>query len=83
MLRIRQKRWSYGDLLLIALLLGTGTSALLAQSLGGTLRGRVRDASGGVIAATEVTARDTEKGILYQTRTDDMGVYQIALPVAR
>jgi hypothetical protein len=63
----------------MALLLGTGVA--LAQSVGGTLRGRVRDASGGVIAGARLTARDTARGILFETRTDEMGVYQIALPV--
>ncbi|MBI4481106.1 MAG: carboxypeptidase regulatory-like domain-containing protein, partial [Acidobacteria bacterium] len=54
---------------------------LQAQSVGGTLRGRVRDTSGGAISAAEVVARDTAKGITYQTRSDAQGLYQMALPV--
>jgi len=54
---------------------------LRAQSVGGTLRGRVRDTSGGVISGAEVVARDTAKGITYQTRSDAQGLYQMALPV--
>lgn len=57
-----------------------GSGKLDAQSVGGTLRGRVRDASGAVVAAAAVRARDEEKGILYPTPTDSLGLYQIALP---
>jgi hypothetical protein len=65
---------------LIALWMLLACAAGMAQSLGGTLRGRVRDASGGVIADASISARDVAKGIVYQTRTDAAGLYQIALP---
>jgi len=58
-------------------------SALLAQSVGATIRGRVRDASGGVVSGAQVSVRDTERGIVYQTLTDSMGIYQVATPVGR
>ncbi|HWP84345.1 MAG TPA: carboxypeptidase regulatory-like domain-containing protein [Terriglobia bacterium] len=54
---------------------------LVAQSVGGTVRGRVQDASGGVIHGAEVVARDAAKGISYQTRSDSLGLYQLELPV--
>ncbi|MBI3934429.1 MAG: TonB-dependent receptor [Acidobacteria bacterium] len=63
------------------LILFTAAGTLRAQSVGGTLRGRLRDASGGVISGAEVVARDTAKGIAYQTRSDTQGLYQITLPV--
>lgn len=49
--------------------------------MGGTIRGRVQDASGGVVAGAPITVRDTAKGLVYQTRTDSLGLYAVALPV--
>lgn len=68
-------------LLLLGLLSGTLWSAasLPAQSLEGTIRGRVRDSSGGVISGASVSFRDTEKGLAYETRTDALGLYQVEL----
>jgi len=53
---------------------------LYAQTLDGTLRGRVLDASGGVITEAQVTVRDSDKGIVYTTRSDASGLYQLELP---
>jgi carboxypeptidase family protein len=68
-------------LFLVFLLLHPQPVALFAQSVGGTIRGRILDSSGGAVARAQVNVRDTEKGLLYQTLADSMGLYQLALPV--
>ena len=55
-------------------------SFLPAQSLDGTLRGRIRDASGGAIAQVQITLRDADKGFSFATRSDALGLYQADLP---
>jgi hypothetical protein len=66
--------------ILLVLALYSGGHVTSAQSVGGTVRGRVRDASGAVIAGADVIARDVAKGIAYQTRSDVSGLYQLSLP---
>ena len=68
-------------LVVLGLWMGLGDQPGSAQSLGGTIRGRVRDASGGVISGTPITVRDMDKGIVYETRSDTMGLYQISVPM--
>ena len=67
--------------LVLVLWLGLGDQPGRAQSVGGTIRGRVRDASGGVISGAQFTVRDMDKGILHETRSDALGLYQITLPM--
>ncbi len=69
--------------LIVVLGIAWGSGNLAAQSVEGTLRGRVRDASGAVVTAATVRARDAEKGLLYPTQTDSLGLFQIALPPGR
>jgi hypothetical protein len=64
-------------LLLVALLLAASASA---QSLDGTIRGRVLDASGSAIAQAQITLRDADKGVSFATRSDALGLYQAELP---
>src|SRR5437773_1196230 len=55
---------------------------LAAQTVTGTLEGRVTDASGGVIAAAEITAKNTETGLVRGTKTNPDGYYRLTfLPV--
>ncbi|MGH9785765.1 MAG: TonB-dependent receptor domain-containing protein, partial [Terriglobia bacterium] len=65
---------------ILLLFVSLGNDVGLAQTLEGTIRGRVRDASGGVIPNATIAFRDTEKGIPYETRADTMGLYQAELP---
>ena len=67
-------------LLVLAFWLSLGNHFGVAQTLEGTVRGRIRDASGGVISGASLTFRDTEKGLAYETRTDALGLYQAELP---
>ena len=80
MTRLIRPRRETITFLFIFLLLGPGI-ALQAQSVGAMIRGRVQDASGGVVAGAPITVRDTAKGLVYQTRTDSLGLYAVALPV--
>ncbi len=60
-----------------------GSASLLAQSLGGTIRGKVLDSSGGVIGGARVLVLDSDRGIVYQTLADTSGLYQVSVPVSR
>lgn len=63
-----------------ALLLTMG--GLLAQTVTGTLEGRIADSSAGVIAGASVTARNLETGLRRSTKTNQDGYYQLTfLPV--
>lgn len=53
-----------------------------AQTVTGTLEGRVRDTSGGAIPAASLTATNIETGLVRKTMADGAGYFQIAfLPV--
>lgn len=75
--RAKSPSWAF----FIFFWLGLAPTIILAQSVGGTIRGRVQDPSGGVISQAEIRVRDAGKGLAYQTVTDSMGMYQVALPV--
>ncbi|MBI4460241.1 MAG: TonB-dependent receptor [Acidobacteria bacterium] len=62
-------------------LLCQSPGASYGQSVSGTVRGRVQDESGGVIAGAQVSAHSIDKGIDYPTQTDSLGLYQLTLPV--
>jgi carboxypeptidase family protein len=80
MLKSLSRRRSKVILALAACTVSASVS-LKAQSVGGTIRGRVRDASAAAIAGAGVAAHEVAKGIVYQTRSDAQGLYQLALPV--
>ena len=63
------------------LVLLTPQVAVHAQSVGGTIRGQVRDSSGGAIASAVLLLRDTDKGLDYTGHSDPSGVFQFAAPV--
>jgi hypothetical protein len=50
---------------------------LAAQTVTGTVEGRVTDASGGVIAAAEVNARNAETALTRSTKTNQDGYYRL------
>ena len=69
--------------LVILFLVNWWPEYLGAQSVGGTIRGRVRDSSGGLVAEADLRVQDMEKGIIYPSQTDSQGMYQVALPPGR
>ncbi len=55
---------------------------LPAQTVTGTLEGRITDPSGGVVAGAEVTAKNNDTGLIRVARTNKSGYFQITfLPV--
>ena len=58
---------------LALLILGTG-SATSAQTVGGTLRGTVTDATGGVVPGATVTAQNEATGAKFSTFTSSAGL---------
>ena len=64
------------------LLVGVLSSAiLLAQSYTASLRGVVTDASSAALPAARVTVTDTERGVRFETVSDQLGRYATtALP---
>ncbi len=57
-------------------------TALLAQSVNGTLTGIVTDASDSVVAGAKVSIRNLDTGITKATETTAAGVYTMPLPPA-
>src|SRR6267142_2938441 len=51
--------------------------SLRAQTVSGTILGRIQDQQGAVVATTEVTARNLETGAVRKTNADDNGTYRI------
>jgi hypothetical protein len=51
---------------------------LLAQSFRGSIRGKVVDPSGSVIARAKVTAKNSATGLVRETATGDAGAYVLA-----
>ncbi len=51
---------------------------LLAQSFRGSIRGKVVDPSGGLIAGAKVTARNNATGQVRESSTGDDGAYVLA-----
>src|SRR5437867_10383979 len=51
--------------------------SLRAQTVSGTIQGLIQDQQGGVVARTEVTARNLETGAVRKTNADDNGFYRI------
>jgi hypothetical protein len=64
----------YGLFALILLFLGASSMAV-AQTVGGTLRGTVKDASGGVVPGATVTALNEATGAKFETVTSSAGLY--------
>ena len=59
-------------------------SALAWASVGGSISGTVKDASGRSVSNAEVTVREINTGILHHTRADRNGYYTLpVLPVGR
>jgi hypothetical protein len=59
-----------------------GAGLLPAQTVTGTLEGRVMDSSGGVIPGAQITAKNSETGLVRTTETNQDGFYQLTfLPV--
>jgi len=49
-----------------------------AQSIYGSISGKVLDPSGAVIPRAAVSVKNTETGLARQTETDDTGFYRVA-----
>jgi len=58
-------------------LVGVATLAM-AQSFRGSIRGKVSDPSGAVVASAKVTAKSTDTGLLRNAVTTDEGTYELA-----
>ncbi len=56
------------------------SAAFAQQNLGGTVSGRVVDPPGAVIPGGQITARNTETGVVTSTQTDNSGYYVLQLP---
>jgi len=54
------------------------TAPTWAQSFRGSIRGKVTDPAGGVIAGAAVSAKNTETGLVRETTTSDDGGYVLA-----
>ena len=58
------------------------SSSLAWASVGGAIAGTVRDPAGRVVADAQVTARESNNGLSYQTHSDTKGLYTFpVLPV--
>jgi len=69
-------------LLMIPLALLSLTATGLAQTVSGTLHGRVADQAGAVVVGATIVAKNLETGLERKTVTDDKGFYQITfLPI--
>ncbi len=64
-----------GALLTYLLLIGLGTTVLVAQSVNGTLLGTVNDPSGAVVQNAIVTATESGTNVARETKTNDSGNY--------
>ena len=60
-------------LVLFTFLVGSGTTAVHAQIVGGTISGTVKDASGAVLGGAKVTVRQLETGATRMLTTDAEG----------
>jgi hypothetical protein len=59
-----------------------GANATFAQEVTATISGTVTDPSGAAVAGANVIAKSVERGIEYNSTTNDAGIYRIAqLPV--
>lgn len=72
-----QRRFNLGfiGLLVLSLLIAGTNCQAVAQSVGGTLRGTVKDASGGVVPGATVTALNEATGAKSETITSTAGLY--------
>lgn len=68
-------------IILLSLIVFNIRLGVYAQSLGGAIRGRVQDASGAIIVGARVSAKNVDRGLAYETTSDSLGIYQIAVPV--
>jgi Cna protein B-type domain. len=69
----------------MALILMTcGAFRAAAQEVTATVTGTVTDSSGAAVAGATVAVKSVERGVVYDTTTNDSGLYHISqLPVGR
>jgi hypothetical protein len=67
------QRKSFAAFVLFALCCFAGTTASMAQTFRGAIRGTVTDASGAVVANAQVVAADSATGITYKSVTSSAG----------
>src|SRR5215472_14370681 len=80
MKKVQSLAWALCCLALVVLL--CGANATFAQEVTATISGTVTDPSGAAVAGATVTAKSVERGIEYNSTTNDAGIYRIAqLPV--
>src|SRR4051812_44500558 len=66
------------------LLLAGSTARAQTQSINGSIRGRVVDATGSPIAQTSVSAENTDTGFVRSTSSSDEGYYDLPnLPIGK
>src|SRR5215468_7566024 len=68
-------RWRNGAIAL-CFLVACACQPLAGQTVNGSFRGKVTDASGGVIPGASVTVTDATKGVSRDTKTDGSGYYE-------
>lgn len=67
-----------------AMLLISLTATLSAQTVTGTLQGKITDQSGAILPGVSVAAKNTDTGAERRTLTNDLGFYQMPfLPLGR
>src|SRR3974390_1079196 len=60
------------------------SSSLSAQSFRGSIRGKVRDANGGLLAGAKISAKNIDTGLVREAQTGDDGGYVLAeLPAGK
>ena len=69
---------------LLGLLMLTGSESLLAQSGRGTINGTVLDSAGSVVPGAKITVTDPAKGVSSSTQSTETGTYTVPnLPVGQ
>src|ERR1022692_4179391 len=71
----RGSTWAMVQIALVALLTA---GAVLAQTVGGTITGTVRDPQGSLIATTAVKLVNVETGVMNDQLTNNAGIYRAA-----
>jgi hypothetical protein len=80
----RSRRGAAGLILGVMFLILLVSSTLSAQSFRGSIRGKVRDANGGLLAGAKVSAKNIDTGLVREAQTGDDGGYVLAeLPAGK
>ena len=76
MKKLRRCSWALGICALV--LTFCGARGILAQEVTATVTGTVTDSSGAAVVGAAVTVKSVERGVTFDTTTNDSGVYHVA-----